>query len=60
MMNDVAMCKDSQARSKAQRSDRCLVGVRRFESCSLHSPFRSSPEQLNKTILSVNNSGGYL
>jgi hypothetical protein len=60
MMNVVAMRKDSQARPKAQRSDRCLVGVRRFESCSLHSSFLSFPEQLNKTILSINNSGGYL
>jgi hypothetical protein len=26
----------------------------------LHSSFLSFPEQLNKTILSINNSGGYL
>ena len=28
--------RDSQVRSTAQRSGRCLVGVRRFKSCSLH------------------------
>ncbi len=29
-------CRDSQVWPTAQRSGRCLVGVRRFKSCSLH------------------------
>ena len=57
---DGSASRDSQVRPTAQRSGRCLVGVRRFKSCSLHffgSTERESRENGTADLSHVSRSG---